>query len=448
MIIATVATGKINLAFWILTIPVLVYFGMCDPKKGIIFLFLFTILDNTPMTKLYEKHFIHAVSISGVILDAHLIVMLVLFFSWVLRMMLKCRKIKIDVYITLLLLLLGLWMIKDLILTMQLSILFEIIFVFFFIMVSQYFIFSEELTDEKDILYVLRYVGFATAVMCIYGFYQLISGNVYPSFFTVGILGGGIAIGMYLPIFTYCTYLFLSNDKGQKILSFVIVILFFIIISATAKRAVLVGGITGLLTAALLIYRKKLARLIILAAPVAIILFFIISKLLFSGFFSAKVSGFAQNRMASIIDPETDISAMMRVAQWVTGLELIKENTITGISMDKDFIVGTGFFKMTNVLDSDFLFIAVKGGLIVLLIFILIQILFFRKGISLLNQVENNLQLKPLLIGAIATVAGIMTTSVFQVNIVKVRVFPWLLLSYAIVSIISRSSTSVKSVKK
>lgn len=439
VVVYLVALDKIDFAFWTVFLPPFIHFSLCNPKKAVAFLFLFTILDNTPMTKVYEPHFIHSIIIGGHVYPVHFLLIVLLISCWSMRSLIRGSNIlKNDIIGILILIFISTWVLKYIIITWSLSAFLNITVILMAIPLSLYFLFVAELRSEKDLFYVMKAIWVASFIMFGYGWYQLITGNIYYTKYVQGVLGQDIAIGMYFPLFAFLAYSFNRPEKGWRFLAILLLILFFVLLPFTYKRAAFLGAIIGSLVAFWLIFRDRRGKRFIPIAILAAFVILTIRTILSIGFISSDITGTTKEQLQRIVSPGTDLSALFRIAQWYESFEVIKNNPAFGLSPAQDFIVNLGPYRLKNVLDCDYLHLAVFGGLFTLLVFLALLIAFFIIAFKSLRLAGDNLLLKSLLIGAISTVAGISVTSFFHVNLSMIRTMPFLMMCFALASVASR----------
>lgn len=432
-----VAKDNIPLAFWAMILLPLIYFGLDDPKKAVAFLFLFTILDNTPMTKMYEKEFLHSLFIGGVMIGSHYIIIIIIIACWIIRSLIRGDVIlKTDRIGFFVLIFMIIWIFKNFFIAVISGVsVGKFSLVNISLLFTLYFVFTREFTDEREIFYIIKAIWIGAAIMLLYGYYQLISGNMYPTVLRDVVLGGDIVIEMYFPLFTFLSYSFILGGRMSKYTALIVMLVYLIILPFTYARAALLGAGIGAFATFALYYRQRIGSLVLLIGLLALVIVFTVNYALKSNFFSPEVSSTTVERLQGISTTNIDISGAMRVAQWIEAYDVVRAHPILGLPAGQKFIVDYGPIFLKYTLDSDYLYIAVLSGLINLSVFLALLFLFFRTSYKSMVSAASSPLLKSLLLGAMGAMTGLIVTSLFQTHLQKVRTLPFFILCLAIGSL-------------
>jgi len=437
IVILLVFDGKFNIAFWAIAIPVYIYFCLDSPLNAVIFLLLFTLIDFVYLQRYYTYEHIYAISIENKTVVMNLVLISIMWILFLTRSSyFEFAKFKIDFAGKIILLMIGFILIKYCSTlgiikgvlnprTLQIS-----------LYLSLYFIYNSVLKSEKDMYHLFKWLWAGAIFVILYGCYQLISGNYT---YIVGIRGlpiilnEGIVVNLYLIVFTLFVFLYQAGDFKRKLIAFIVVLLYFIVMTFTFKRAALVAGGIGFMFTLLLMQRGKLVKFILNIGIALTIVIFPIYLIARSTIISQMGFSHLLIRLNAISFENMDVSGAMRVAQWIKSIEIMKANPFWGLPALDKFTLSFGPYNLDMVLDSNYFFIGVYFGPVVLILYLLLIGYVLVYGIkSLLLSKENSFFIV-VLIGSISALISLLVADLFEVNVFVPKKGPFYVLIIALI---------------
>ena len=441
---------EFSLAFWIIALPILIWFSLDDPKKAVALMLVFTLLDNVSRETFYSHNNIHSFPILEALPQSHIIFLLLIPVCWIIRRVLVGEQIYIGKFGWLWLSFAGLWIMKFIISAGGLRGIQDGYLLRLLVIIPIYFVYINELKSAEKIIFVMRWAVISSIMMIGYGYYQLISGDY--TIFHVGsnlpyVLHQYVIPAMFLPLFYFWIYLLGAKSSLERYGGFLLILLFLVIVPFSLKRGVMLGTYAGFLMSLVMYYRKKIKRFLLLIPIVAAGLFISIWALSQS-VFNKILSELVFTRLEAISLSNMDSSGALRVIQIFRGIKMLKEDFLIGLPYAQKFTIELPFIKSITIIDNNYLFIALMGGGLSLILFLFILFYFYRQSFRLLNLLSDDRQKKALVIGCIAMVTAMCVGDLFETFLVHMRVTPFYLLAFAIIYILENEELRKRGIKR
>ncbi len=221
----------------------------------------------------------------------------------------------------------------------------------------------------------------------------------------------GLLLGRTIP---FClAFILISVDRNRRLINIIGLIIMFTALALTQSVGAIILGIPASIIIILLaIYEKKSILPILGASVIGIGGFAILSQI--------------SARFANLLDFTTGTN-FFRLRVWESALEIIRDNPITGIGLDQFLYVFRGhYIRPDAIWDRDLshphnfiLDYWARLGIMGVILFIMIQISFWRTAIKIVKKTKsNNLILFAIVVGLMGSMAdllahGLIDNSVF-----------------------------------
>ena len=181
-IIYAVSDQQYNLAFWIILLPVIVWFGMNDMRIAIAIMFLFTLLDVYSREKFYEIGVIHTIPILKGTYPGHPIFFLVLFGCLIAKFFFYDKqRLYIGKVGWLIILFILAWAFKFILSTGSPIGFMQMKFIKIAFAYTLFFVYVIEINSTEKLKFIIKWMGVGGLIMLCYGYYQLIPLDVYKA---------------------------------------------------------------------------------------------------------------------------------------------------------------------------------------------------------------------------------------------------------------------------
>ena len=448
LVIFALSVEEIPLAFWIVFFPFFLWLALNKPLNSLIFMFLFILLDAVPHTDIYNYGDIHTIPLLENILPFHFVIIFTLICAWIVRKMVSGRlSIHLDKIGKLVLLFLIIWFLNYLASLGGGLVIASNRLIRICLSILMYFVFIDIIDTYEKLIKLLKWMGFGTFIIICFGYYQLIFGS-YTDYHMYNqlpyILHEHAFLGIYLPLFSFVPLALGRREMYMKIAVVLAVLIVLLLLPFTYKRGLMLGAVSGIVAVLILHYRTEVKKLFVLLAVLALMMIFFVNMVLSSNLVSSRDADRFSNKLEGISVSNVDMSGAMRVMQWLKAYEIVKSNPISGLSLNDNIVSNLGPYKMEFTLDNNYLYIAVYSGLIGLIMFLAVVYVSFKSTYRCIKKVENNPVLRSISIGLFGTLVSFMVGDIFESHIQLIRVAPYYMLFFAIVSMNNRLISNVK----